>query len=142
MKRLFIILGLAVSSCTTSQGPSIVIRASSVSAAQIIDATHLHRHTVDEIEVVVVQQVRGEGLLTFHLNGQPMAKLAPDEMIRFYLSPGRYRFGIAPSYNFGRSGFWEMNTDVSQNTKQVYRVFQSAGFTSSGGNAVYEISRY
>jgi hypothetical protein len=113
-----------------------------VPAAQVIDATHLRRHSNDEIEVVVVQQVRGSGLLTFHLNGRAVAKLDYADWICLYLSPGRYRFGVDPSYNFGRSGFWEMNADVSRSTHLVYRIFQSAGFTSSGGNAVYEISRY
>jgi hypothetical protein len=113
-----------------------------VSAAQVVDATLLRRHSKNEIEVVVVQQVPGSGLLTFHLNGRAVAKLAYADWTRLYLSPGRYRFGIVPSYNFGRSNFWEMTTDVSRNSRQVYRIFQSAGFTSSGGNAFYEISRY
>jgi hypothetical protein len=142
MTRLFLLFGLALTGCTTSQTGPTVIRASLVSPAQIIDRTHLQRRTNDEIEVDVVQQTRGAGLLTFFLNGQPIAKLDYGEMLRLYLSPGRYRFGVAPSHYFGGTGFWQMNADVTRNTHQIYRIFQSAGFTSSGGNAVYEIARY
>jgi hypothetical protein len=142
MKLLGILLALAVSICSASAGRPLEIRGSPVSAAQVIDATHLQRHSKSEIEVVVVQQVRGSGLLTFHLNGRAIVKLAYADWTCLYLSPGRYRFGVVPSYNFGRSAFREMSADVSRNGQQVYRIFQSAGFTSSGGNAVYEISRY
>lgn len=142
MKLLSILLALAVTICSASARRPLEIRESPVSAAQVIDATHLRRHSNDELEVVVVQQVRGSGLLTFHLNGRAVAKLAYADWICLYLSPGRYRFGVVPSYNFGRANFWEMNADVSRNTQQVYRIFQSAGFTSSGGNAVYEISQF
>jgi hypothetical protein len=48
---------------------------------------------------------------------------------------------VAPSPNFGRAIFWQMTAEVSPKQLQLYRIFQSAGFTSSGGNAVYEISR-
>jgi hypothetical protein len=133
---------LAVTICSANARRPLEIQASSVSAAQVVDATHLRRHSNNEIEVVVVQQVPGSGLLTFHLNGRAVVKLAHADWTRLYLSPGRYRFGVVPSYNFGRSNFWEMTAEVSRNSQQVYRIFQSAGFTSSGGNAVYEISRY
>ena len=101
----------------------------------------MQRHSNREIEVIVVQQARGGGLLTFHLNGEAVAKLAYADWVRLYLPPGRYRFGVAPSVNFGRATFWQTNAEVSPETRQLYRIFQSAGFTSSGGNAVYEIAR-
>jgi hypothetical protein len=142
MKTLLFVVALAVSGFTTSQSTPIVIRASAVPAARIIDGTHLHRRSNDEIEIVVVRQARAGGLLTFLLDRQPTAKLDHDEAIRLYLSPGRHRFGVVPSYYFGHSSSWEMTADVSRNKPQAYRIFQSSGFTSSGGTAVYEISNY
>ena len=142
MKRLFIYVALVVISCPASKSAPAIIRAVPVPAAQIIDASHFERHSKDEIETVIVHQTRGAGLLTFYLNGQPVAKLGRGEGVRLYLSPGRYRFGVASSHYSGGTGFWQTNADVSRNTPQIYRIFQSAGFTSSGGNAVYEISRF
>jgi hypothetical protein len=142
MKRLFIYLVLAVITCPAGKSAPTIIRAARVPTAQIIDASHFQRRSKDEIETVIVHQTRGAGLLTFYLNGQPIAKLGRGEGIRLYLSPGRYRFGVASSHYSGGTGFWQTNADISRNTHQIYRIFQSAGFTSSGGNAVYEISRF
>lgn len=122
-------------------GRPIEFHALPIPSAQVIDATHLHRHAKDELEVVIVQQVRDAGLLTFHLNGRAIAKLEYADWVRLYLPPGRYRFGVTPSSNFGRGSSLESSAEVTAKTRQVYRIFQSAGFTSSGGNAVYEISR-
>lgn len=124
-----------------ARGRTIELRASPIPSSQVIDATHLRRHSRDEVEVVIVQQARGGGLLTFHLNGRATAKLGHGECVRLYLEPRHYRFGVAPSPNFGRAVFWQMTAEVSPKELQLYRIFQSAGFTSSGGNAVYEISR-
>jgi hypothetical protein len=115
------------------------VRVSSIPPLQIIDATHFHRRNAGEIEVVILRQAF-RGLLTFYLNGQPVAKLGQSEAIRLYLSPARYRFGVIPSSHFVLSSLWEMNADVTRDTPQFYRIFQSSGFTSSGGNAVFEIS--
>jgi hypothetical protein len=104
-----------------------------------LDATHLQRHSNNEVEVIIVQQARGSGLLNFHLDGRPVAKLDYGDWMRLYLEPRHYRFGIAPS-NFGRAIFWQMTAEVSAKGPRVYKIFRSAGFTSSGGNAVYEIS--
>jgi hypothetical protein len=142
MKRLSILLALVVTVSTTSARRPLEIRKSPVSATQVIDATHLRRHSKEEIEVVVVQQAHGTGMLDFNLDGRAIVKLAYGDWTILYLSPGRYRFGVVPSNNFGRATSWEMNADVSQNNRQLYRIFQSAGFTSSGGNAVYEIALY
>jgi len=122
-------------------GRPIEFHASPVPSTQVIDATHLRRHAKDELEMVIVQQARGAGLLTFHLNGRAIAKLDYADWVRLYLSPGRYRLGVTPASNFGRGASVETSADVTAKTRQVYRIFQSAGFTSSGGNAVYEISR-
>lgn len=140
MKRVTVLLTLILTIGTPNAKP-VEIRASLVPDSQVIDAAHFRRKTKGEIEVVVVQRARGAGLLTFHLNGRPTAKLGHAEAVRLYLAPGRYRFGVSPSYPYGGTGFWQMNADVSETTPQVYRIFKSAGFTSSGGNAVYEISR-
>jgi hypothetical protein len=138
-------VGMLVAATLSSRSPlaarPIEIHAEPVSAAHAIDATHLRRHSKSEVEVVIAQQARGAGLLTFHLNGHPVAKLEYADWVRLYLLPGRYRFGIAPSPNFGRALFWQMKAEISSKTPHLYRIFQSAGFTSSGGNAVYEISR-
>lgn len=140
MKRLCVLLVLFGAICDAPASRRFQIHASPVPSTQVIDATHLRRHSKDEIEVVIVQQAR-PGLLTFHLNGRAVAKLDYADWVRLYLSPGRYRFGIVPSYSFGRGSSPEMKADVRANTRQIYRIFQSAGFTSSGGNAVYEIAR-
>lgn len=142
MKRVVAYLALTVISCPASQSAPTVNRIAAVPAAQIIDASHFQRRSKDEIETVIVHQTRGAGLLTFYLNGHPIAKLGRGEGIRLYLSPGRYRFGVASSHYSGGTGLWQTNADISRNTPQIYRIFKSAGFTSSGGNAVYEISRF
>ena len=142
MKRLTFLLTLVLTIGSVRAAKSVEIRASLVPDSQVIDAAHLRRKVKNEVEVVVVQRARGAGLLTFHLNGGPTAKLGYGEGLRLYLAPGRYRFGVAPSHYYGGTGFWQMNVDISARTHQVYRIFKSAGFTSSGGNAVYEISRY
>ena len=135
-----LLLTLVLTIGSASAKKPLEARVPLVPDAQVIDAAHLRRNAKDEIEVVVVQRARGAGLLTFHLNGRPTAKLGYGEGLRLYLAPGRYRFGVAPSHYYGGTGFWQTNVDVSANTRQVYRIFKSAGFTSSGGNAVYEIS--
>jgi hypothetical protein len=140
MKRLCVLLVLFGTICDAPARRRLEIRASPVPSAQVIDATHLRRHSKGDIEVVIVQQAR-PGLLTFHLDGRAIAKLDYAEWIRLYLSPGRYRFGVVPSYSFGRGSSPEMKADVRANSRQTYRIFQSAGFTSSGGNAVYEVAR-
>lgn len=142
MKRLSILLTLLLTIGSASAKKPPVIRVSLIPETQVIDATHLRRNAKDEIEVLVMHRGRHAALLTFHLNGQATAKVGYAECIRLYLAPGRYRFGVTPSHNFGRASFWEMNADVSRNTRQVYRIFQSAGFSSSGGNAVFEIARH
>lgn len=141
MKRLSVVLLLALTIGKASAGRHLEILPSPVASTQVINATNLRRHSKDEIEVVIAQQVRGSGQLTLNLNGQAVAKLGYADWVRLYLSPGRYRFGIVPSYSFGRGISPEMTADVSLNTRQLYRIFKSAGFTSSGGNAVYEIAR-
>lgn len=141
MKRLFILLVLCGTICDAPAGRRFEIHGWPVPSTQIVDATHLRRNSKDEVEVVIVQQAR-RGLLTLHLNSRAVAKLEYAEFIRLYLPPGRYRFGVAPSYPFGRGSSPAMKADVRGNTRQVYRIFQSAGFTSSGGNAVYEIARF
>jgi hypothetical protein len=138
MKRLLIVVVFAVTGCTTSER-TVEVRVSSIPPLQIIDATHFHRRNAGEIEVVILRQAGG-GLLIFYLNGQPVAKLDRGEAIRLYLSPARYRFGVIPSSHAVLSSLWEMNADVTRDTPQFYRIFQSSGFTSSGGNAVFEIS--
>jgi hypothetical protein len=104
-----------------------------------MDATHFHRRSGDEIEVIIVQQA--QDLMTFFLNRQPIAKLGQGEAMRLYLSPGRYRFGAILVVNWVLSPLAEMNANVTPDTRQLYRIFQSSGFTSSGGNAVFEISQ-
>jgi hypothetical protein len=142
MKLRAILLVLAVTICSASAARRIEIHAAPVAASQVIDATHLRRHAKNEVEVSVVQQARGSGQLMFHLNGLAVAKLAYADWIQLYLPPGRYRLGVVPAHNFGRAGLWEMNVDLSGSKPRIYKIFQSSGFTSSGGNAVYEIAPY
>jgi hypothetical protein len=146
MRSLFLrttsfILFCFVPVCVVEGGRPIEFQPSPIPSSQLIDATHLRRQTRDELEVVIVHQARGAGLLTFLLNGRAIAKLGYADWVRLYLSPGRYRFGAIPSFNFGRGISVEAAAEVTAKTRQLYRIFQSAGFTSSGGKAVYEISR-
>ena len=111
-----------------------------VPKTQIFDASLTQRHSKNEVEVYIVQGASRQ-LLTFQLNGQPVVKLASGEAVVLYLNPSRYRFGVVPSHFSGDTFLWQTNADVSRNPPQVYLIFQSAGFTSSGGGAVYEIKR-
>src|SRR5438128_2536999 len=95
MSRLLIVLALAAAGYV-SRERAVAGLASFVPSGRIIDATHLHRRSADEIEIIIVREASGGGLLIFHLNRQPIAKLDAGEMIRLYLSPGRYRFGVMP----------------------------------------------
>ena len=140
MRRLFILFVLCGTICDAPAGRRFEIHGRPVPSTQVVDTTHLRRHSKVEVEVVIVQQAR-PGLLTLHLDSRAVAKLDYAEFIRLYLPPGRYRFGVAPSYSFGRGSSPEMKADVRGNRRQIYRIFQSSGFTSSGGNAVYEIAR-
>ena len=141
VRCLSVLLALLAMIASANAKRRLEMRASAIPDTQVIDATHLRRTGQEQVEVVIVQQAKGSGLLLFHLNGRATAKLAYGEWMRLYLQPGRYRFGVLPSPNFGRATFWEMSADVSGKATQVYRIFQSAGFTSRGGNAVYEIAR-
>jgi hypothetical protein len=139
-KFLIILLALFAMIASANAKRRLEIKATPIPEAQVIDATHLRRTGREQVEVFVVQQAKGAGLLVFHLNGRATAKLEYADWIRLYLRPGRYRLGVSPSPNFGRATFWEMSADVTGKTEQIYRIFQSAGFTSSGGNAVFEIA--
>jgi hypothetical protein len=139
VRTLAILVAVFAASFPTFAGKAIEIHESPISRNQVLDPTHLQRHSNNEVEVIIVQQARGSGLLSFHLDGRPVAKLDYGDWVRLYLEPRHYRFGVAPS-NFGRAIFWQMTADVSPKKPRVYKIFQTAGFTSSGGNAVYEIS--
>ena len=78
--------------------------------------------------------------MTFQLDRKPLARLHRGEAIRLYLRPGRYRFGVVPMFNAILPSTSEVNADVRGPGPQFYRIFMSAGFTSSGGNAVYDIA--
>jgi hypothetical protein len=140
VRTLAILLAVVAASSPAFAGKAIEIRESPISRNQVLDPTHLQRHSPSEVEVIIVQQARGSGLLSFHLDGRPVAKLDYGDWVRLYLEPRRYRFGVAPSPNFGRAIFWQMTAEIAPKSRQLYKIFQSAGFTSSGGNAVYEIS--
>jgi hypothetical protein len=142
MKLPGVLLLLAITIGSANADRRIEIHVTPVAASQVMDATHLRRHAKNEVEVSVVQQVRGPGQLMLHLNGLAVAKLAYADWLQLYLPPGRYRLGVAPAHNFGRAGLWEMKVDLSGSKPRIYRIFQSAGFTSSGGNAVYELAPY
>jgi hypothetical protein len=139
VRTLALLVAVFAASFPAFAGKAIEIHESPISRGQILDPTHLQRHSNNEVEVIIVQQARGSGLLSFHLDGRPVAKLDYGDWVRLYLEPRHYRFGVAPS-NFGRAIFWQMTADVSPKKPHVYKIFQTAGFTSSGGNAVYEIS--
>src|SRR5436190_18329600 len=95
MKRSLILLALIATGSFTNGAPGTV-QVALVPPDRIIDAAHFHRRKVGEIEVIILTQ-ESAGLLTFYLDGQPVAKVIQGEAIRIYLSPGRYRFGIIPS---------------------------------------------
>jgi hypothetical protein len=141
VRTLAILLAVVAASSPAFAGKAIEIHESPISRSQVLDATHLQRHSTNEVEVIIVQQARGSGLLVFYLDGRPVANLGYADWVRLYLEPRRYRFGVAPSPNFGRAIFWQMAAEISPKSPQLYRIFKSAGFTSSGGNAVYEITR-
>lgn len=109
-----------------------------VPPSQIIDTTHFHRRNAGEIEVIVLGRAPG-GLLVFYLNGHPVAKLTGGEVIRLYLSPGRYRFGVIPSSHVVLSPLWEMNAEVPRNGPRFYQIFPSGGH-NSGWGASFEIA--
>ena len=137
MKRLLMVLALAATGCTTSEGTGAV-RVPFVPPGQIIDATHFHRRNAGEIEVFILCQA-SEGLLTFYLDRQPVAKLSGGEAIRLYLSPGRHRFGVIPSSQVVLYSLWEMNADVARKGPRFYRIFPSGG-RNSGWGASFEIA--
>jgi hypothetical protein len=141
VRTLAILLAVVSALSPAFAGKAIEARESPISRNQILDPTQLQRHSNREVEVIIVQQVRGSGLLSFYLDGRPVAKLDYADWVRLYLEPRRYRFGVAPSPNFGRAVFWQMTAEISPKRPRFYKIFQSAGFTSSGGNAVYEISQ-
>jgi hypothetical protein len=141
VRILAILLAVFAASFPAFAGKQIEARESPISRKQILDPTHLQRHSNRDVEVIIVQQVRSSGLLSFYLDGQPVAKLGYADWVRLYLEPRRCRFGVAPSPNFGRATFWQMTAEISPKSSRVYKIFQSAGFTSSGGNAVYEITQ-
>ena len=131
------ILALAATGCTASEGADAV-RFSFVPPDRIIDGTHFYRRNAGEIEVFVLSEA-AEGLLTFYLKGQPVAKLNGGEVIRLYLSPGHYRFGVLPATHVVLSPLWEMNADVARNAPRIYRIFRSGG-RNSGWGASFEIA--
>lgn len=136
MAALFVAVG--VTGCAGGPGGK-VLNLGSVPDAQIIDGQYFSRHSTDETEVLVASNAGG-GLVTFCIQGNAVAKLDQGQAIRIYLRPGRYRFGVVPSW-FVRGSYWETNAEITAAAQQDYLIFQSSGFTSSGGSAVFEISR-
>jgi len=138
MKGL-LVFALVVAGCANGER-SGGVRVPLVPPKQIVDATHLQRRSADDIEVVVLSQSGGSSLMTFQLNRRPIARVRQGEAILLYLSPARYRFGIIPYSHAALYSLSEITVDLTQNAPQIYRIFQSSGFTSSGGNAVFEIA--
>ncbi len=109
---------------------------------QVIVRDYFVRHTPAEIEVIVLRNRIYDGLITLSVNGRAIAKFAQGQAIRLYLRPGSYRFGVVPSYSWGGAHYNESRVEITpQPQRQLYVVYQSSGFTSSGGSAVYEVSR-
>lgn len=137
--RCFLIL-LALASAASAYGKdSAAVRLPAVPPDRIIDPSHSERRSREDIEVLIFNQ-HGVGLMTFQLNRKPVAKLRRREAIRLYLRPARYRFGVVPVFNATLPSTSEINAEVGGEGPQLYRIFKSAGFTSSGGNALYEIA--
>ena len=104
----------------------------------MVDVRRLVRSDPKEREVVIINS--GAGMLMFHLDRRPVASVARREALRLYLLPGRYRFGVRPTSHALTPAMFEINAEVSDDDRQLYRVFQSSGFTSSGGNAALDIA--
>jgi hypothetical protein len=119
-----------------------------VPAGRILDPTHFERRSPEQAEVLIFRPGRlrtGGDLLSFHLNRKPIATFQAGEALRLFLEPGSHRFGVLPTSNPGLYRIAEIIAEVKKvpvDERQIYRVFQSSGFTSSGGNAVFEIRRY
>lgn len=137
MRTLFTFLALAAAACFAADKPqsrSFPL----LQPAQIMDASYSTRHNAKEVEVVILNLASKQ--MTFQLERKPIAKITPGYAFRLYLSPGDYRFGIVPTYQVPLTAYWEMRAGVTGKETQLYRIFQSSGFTSSGGNAGYEIA--
>jgi hypothetical protein len=137
MKWLLMVLALIATGSLANAAPG-TIQVPLVPSERIIDATHFYRRTATEIEVAILAQ-ESAGLLTFYLDGQPVAKVSQGEAIRLYLSPGRHRFGIIRSSHVVLSSLWETDADVARNAPQFYRIFHSGG-RNSGWGASFEIA--
>ncbi|MEO5720399.1 MAG: hypothetical protein ABIR71_02885 [Chthoniobacterales bacterium] len=139
--RLLLVVVLALSrvaaSSAAEKAPGRTVPL--VAPSQIIDATHLNRRNPGEVEVVILNLATGKEM-TFQVERKPVAKIRSGHAFRFFLTPGRYRFGIIPTHQVPLTPYWEMRADVKGAATQLYRIFQSSGFTSSGGNASYEIA--
>ena len=115
---------------------------------RVSDATHFERRSAEEVEVVIAQlwpvmgaRARQNRLLAFQLNRKPVATFFAGEAVRLYLRPGRYRLGVIPTSNPHLHRVTEIEIQVTKGTRMLYRVFQSAGFTSGFGEAVFEFER-
>jgi len=114
-------------------------RVPTIPAKQIIDASPLQRSSAEQVLIGVFAQAGG-GLFTFYLDRKPIAQLGRSQGILLYLGPGTHRFGVIPSSRTVLHTVWETKVEITkQSAGEVYRIFQSSGFTSSGGNAVFEI---
>jgi hypothetical protein len=139
MRRfLILLLALAITGSAFARDPGAA-RFRTVPPERISDPSYSERRTPGDVEVVIVNLGRG-GLMTFELDRKPVARLYRREALRLYLRPGRYRFGVVPVLYAILPSTSEIFADVRAERRQVYRIFQSAGFTSSGGNAVYDIA--
>ncbi len=146
VKKLVIFAALCAVACAASAKPKRVY-ASPILPKQILDSTHLERHQADEVEIIVVREghpmrKRSSDQLIFQLDRKAIARLYQDQLIRFYLPPGRHRFGVIPASNPGLYRVSELEVEIGNGKSSVFRIFQTGGFTSSGGKDVFDIASY
>ena len=139
MQRLTIATALLAAACASATGETGGPR--HIPRDQILDARHFTRHSSDEVEVIVVRTRLNVGFLTVWLDGKAIAKIAEGQAMRLFLLPGQHRFGVVPSVRWGRANYREMKAEITRESRQVYAIFQTAGFTSLGGSPIYEIER-
>ena len=137
MRSVAALIGFVALISVTS-GASETFRVPLVPESRVADVRRLVRGNPKEREVVILNS--DAQMLVFHLDRRPVASVARGEALRLYLLPGRYRFGVRPTSHALTPTMTEINAEISKDERQLYRIFQSSGFTSSGGNAALDIA--
>jgi hypothetical protein len=123
MKNLLLLALLIMTGCATTTTPSAEVRL--ISDSQIIAPSYFQRSNAKQIEVLIKrdQGLIGSGTgVIFSIEGKPVARLGAGQGARIYLNPGRYLFGVLPTVNLGLSSIVEIEAEVNNSVRQVYRI--------------------